>query len=147
MNSFLSATSRPRSKPSDEAFLVRSGIVSSNEMKTPGSPYCTAPRTRNSSPNIVFPAPAPPLISVGRPAGKPPPVISSRPWMPVRDFRSVLMETGRAFFLGGVIRLDLVQNALLRRRGDCVGQQGSRACLCGEVAFDWKNEPIALVSK
>ncbi len=97
-NSFFSATRRFRSKPSDRAFSARSGIVSSNEMNTPGSPYCVAPRTRNSSPNIVFPAPAPPLTSVGRPLGRPPPVISSRPWMPVRVFRSLAVERGRGVF-------------------------------------------------
>jgi hypothetical protein len=30
-----------------------------------------------------MPQPAPPHTSVGRPRGNPPPVISSRPWMPV----------------------------------------------------------------
>src|SRR5580704_11490843 len=52
-------------------------------MNTPGSPNCTAPRTRNSAANNVLPHPAPPHTSVGRPRGNPPPVISSRPWMPV----------------------------------------------------------------
>src|SRR4051812_37913272 len=31
----------------------------------------------------VLPQPGPPHTSVGRPRGKPPPVTSSRPWMPV----------------------------------------------------------------
>src|ERR1039458_7233707 len=52
-------------------------------MNTPGSPNCTAPRTRNSAANSVLPQPAPPHTSVGRPRGNPPSVISSRPWMPV----------------------------------------------------------------
>src|SRR5271169_2560263 len=52
-------------------------------MNTPGSPNTTAPRTRNSAANSVLPQPAPPHTSVGRPRGNPPPVISSRPWMPV----------------------------------------------------------------
>src|ERR1044071_10124072 len=52
-------------------------------MNTPGSPTWTAPRTRNPAANSVLPHPAPPQTSVGRPCGKPPPVISSRPWMPV----------------------------------------------------------------
>src|SRR5450631_1914163 len=97
-NSFLSATSRSRSKPSEATFLVRSGIDSSNEMNTPGSPYWVAPRTRNSSPNSVFPAPAPPLTRVGRPCGNPPPVISSKPWIPVAAFGSVLEDGWLAFF-------------------------------------------------
>ena len=98
-NSFLSATSRSRSNPSDAALMVRSGIVSSNDMNTPGSSYCVAPRTRNSSPNMVFPEPAPPLTSVGRPLGSPPPVISSRPWMPVSAFCSALEGDGLASLL------------------------------------------------
>ena len=36
--------------------------------------------------SIVVPDPWPPHTSVGRPCGKPPPVISSRPVMPVADF-------------------------------------------------------------
>jgi hypothetical protein len=34
----------------------------------------------------VLPHPAPPQIRVGRPLGNPPPVISSKPTIPVRDF-------------------------------------------------------------
>src|ERR1700674_2346650 len=67
-------------------------------MKTLCSLYCVAPRTRNSSPNSVFPAPAPPLIRVGRPRGNPPPVISSKPWIPVAAFGSVLEDGWLAFF-------------------------------------------------
>jgi hypothetical protein len=39
--------------------------------------------------NSVLPQPVPPHISVGRPRGRPPPVIASRPWMPVGHFASV----------------------------------------------------------
>src|SRR6185503_17177365 len=35
---------------------------------------------------MLLPQPALPQTSVGRPLGKPPPVISSRPFMPVGDF-------------------------------------------------------------
>src|SRR3954447_8991607 len=42
-----------------------------------------APRIKNSIDSKVFPQPGPPQISVGRPAGKPPPVISSRPSIPL----------------------------------------------------------------
>ena len=51
-------------------------------MKTPGSPI-SIPRTRNSTANSVLPAPALPQTRVGRPRGRPPPVISSRPRMPL----------------------------------------------------------------
>jgi hypothetical protein len=47
---------------------------------------------------MVFPAPAPPLTSVGRPLGNPPPVISSKPWIPVSAFGSVLEDGRLAFF-------------------------------------------------
>src|SRR6476659_11218858 len=52
-------------------------------MKTPGSPNWVAPRTRNSIASKVLPQPALPQTSVGRPRGRPPPVISSSPSMPV----------------------------------------------------------------
>src|ERR1044072_2697203 len=44
------------------------------------------PLTRNWTPNNVFPQPALPHTSVGRPLGKPPLVTSSRPDMPVGVF-------------------------------------------------------------
>jgi hypothetical protein len=47
-----------------------------------------APRTKNSMASNVLPQPALPQISVGRPLGNPPPVISSNPWMPVGDLGS-----------------------------------------------------------
>ena len=55
-------------------------------MITPGSPYWVAPRTMNSIAINVLPQPAPPQIKVGLPAGRPPRVITSRPWMPVGHF-------------------------------------------------------------
>src|SRR5689334_4078579 len=57
-------------------------------MKTPGSSNSVAPRTRNSMPKRVLPQPALPQISVGRPRGRPPPVISSKPVIPVGAFSS-----------------------------------------------------------
>ena len=69
-------------------------LVSSNAMKTPGSPYSMAPCTRNSIASNVLPQPAPPQTSVGRPAGNPPPVISSSPRIPVGDFRKVFRSGG-----------------------------------------------------
>jgi hypothetical protein len=73
--------------------------VSSNEMKPPGSPHWVAPRTWSSSPNRALPEPSPPLTSVGRPLGNPPPVTSSNPWTPVSPFGGVLGAGGRTFFL------------------------------------------------
>src|SRR5438309_4468250 len=45
-----------------------------------------APRTRNSIESRVLPQPALPQTRVGLPRGRPPPVISSRPWIPVGAF-------------------------------------------------------------
>ena len=47
--------------------------------RRPGSSNSVAPRTRNSMPSRVFPQPGPPQTRVGRPLGRPPNVISSRP--------------------------------------------------------------------
>jgi len=80
---FLRRARPAKLKPSDATLLFNSASVSSKDMNTPGSPNCTAPRTRNSAANSVLPQPGPPQTSVGRPRGNPPPVISSRPWMPV----------------------------------------------------------------
>src|SRR5688500_9237729 len=67
----------------------------------------TAPRTRKCKPNNVLPQPAPPQRSVGRPAGNPPPVISSSPGMPV----GVFFKTGSSAFVGSLLRE--VERALL----------------------------------
>ena len=60
--------------------------VSSKVIRTPGSPNCTIPLSRKLAASRVLPEPAPPQTNVGRPAGRPPLVISSRPCMPVGDF-------------------------------------------------------------
>src|SRR6478672_4290568 len=60
--------------------------------QTPGSLYSSAPRTRNSSPNSVFPVPGPPQTSAVRPLGKPPCVTWSRPRIPVGTFSSTREE-------------------------------------------------------
>ena len=73
----------------ERTLSVSSRALSSNIMNTPGSPNCVAPRTRNSIASIVLPQPALPHTSVGRPDGKPPPVMASRPVMPVRNFGRV----------------------------------------------------------
>jgi hypothetical protein len=68
-------------------------------MKTPGSSYKVAPRTRNSMPKSVLPAPALPHTSVGRPDGSPPSVISSKPEIPVGSFfkPTALLDRLRGF--------------------------------------------------
>ena len=81
-SSFFWAERRSRSKPSDATFWASSSAVSSKAMNTPGSPI-SMPRTRNSTAKRVLPAPALPQTRVGRPRGRPPPVISSRPRMPL----------------------------------------------------------------
>ena len=75
-----------RSKPSEATFFARSSDGSSKLMNTPGSPKRVAPLTRNCMANSVLPHPGPPHTRVGRPAGRPPPVISSKPRIPVGAF-------------------------------------------------------------
>src|SRR5882724_9773505 len=71
---------------------------SSKVIRTPGSLNSVAPRTRNSTPNMLLPHPALPQTSVGRPFGKPPSVISSNPSMPVGDLGNNRLLL-KAFFL------------------------------------------------
>ena len=56
---------------------------SSNDMNTPGSARATAPLTRKVVASNVLPQPGPPHTRVGLPAGRPPPVNSSRPAIPL----------------------------------------------------------------
>src|SRR5215471_13303830 len=75
-------------------------------MNTPGSSYWVAPRTRNSIDSKVLPHPGPPQTRVGLPRGKPPPVISSSPWMPVGAFAKTSGETRRwlsGFFMAAFL--------------------------------------------
>ena len=76
----------PRGKAQRGDVLLELVVVSSNDMKTPGAPRSRAPRTRNSAASSVLPVPGPPHTSVVRPSGSPPPVISSRPRIPVGAF-------------------------------------------------------------
>src|SRR5436190_6604874 len=62
-------------------------------MHTPDSPYSTAPCTRNSSASKVLPQPALPHTSVVRPFGRPPPVTSSSPSIPVGAFGSGVRDS------------------------------------------------------
>src|SRR5580658_9809482 len=71
------------SKPSDATLSARSLPVSSKLTKTPGSSKRVAPFTRKIMLSSVLPQPGPPQISVGRPAGRPPSRMSSRPSIPV----------------------------------------------------------------
>src|SRR5690349_10752601 len=52
-------------------------------MIRPGSSYFTMPLRMTLVPSSVLPEPALPQMSVGRPAGRPPPVTSSSPGTPV----------------------------------------------------------------
>src|SRR6185312_633012 len=86
------------SNPSEREFLMTSSGNSSNVINTPGSLNSVTPRTRNSTPNMLLPQPAPPHTSVGRPFGNPPSVISSRPLIPVGDFGKEIRFFVIAFF-------------------------------------------------
>lgn len=97
MTGFLPAISTGRSKPSEATFWVRSSSRSSKHMETPGSPYSWMPRTRNSLPNSAFPLSEPPHTSVGRPRGRPPPVIVSRPATPLGHFASLGVGAATVF--------------------------------------------------
>ena len=87
-NNFFLSDRAFKSKPSEATLRVISSGVSSKASSTPGSPYSSTPLTRNSIPSIVLPQPGPPHTIVVRPRGKPPPLISSRPRMPVGAFSS-----------------------------------------------------------
>ena len=90
----------------------------------PGSPYCVAPRTRNSSPSTVLPQPAPPQISVGRPRGSPPEVSSSSPAMPVGALaigRGVLRELVAAMRFRSEVEVEMGT----RRLDACTGYAGA----------------------
>src|SRR6266404_5057267 len=91
---FFRAASAFRSKPSDATFLLISSDVSSNVISMPGSLYSVAPRTRNSTANMVLPQPGPPHTIVGRPLGTPPFVTSSKPAIPVGDFSNLVILWG-----------------------------------------------------
>ena len=63
-------------------------------------------------PISVLPQPAPPQTSVGRPRGRPPPVMTSRPWMPVGHFASLARGGGAGLgrrLIGGLstVRCDV----------------------------------------
>src|SRR6266567_1119348 len=73
--------------------------VSSNVMKTPGSPNWSIPLARNSTANSVLPLPVVPPTNVDRPAGSPPSATWSKPLIPVRSRSigptSVIQVSGR----------------------------------------------------
>src|SRR4029077_11918001 len=102
-NSFLRLASSRKSKPSDATLASSFASVSSKSMHTPGSPYRTAPCTRNSIANKLLPHPVLPHTRVTRPFGRPPPVTSSNPWIPVGALAS---DERRTFGLApGIARL------------------------------------------
>src|ERR1700722_9581923 len=73
-----------QSKPS--AFAMMRWEVSSKATKMPGSAKTRAPFARNCRPKMVFPEPGPPCTKAVRARGRPPPVISSKPAIPVGAF-------------------------------------------------------------
>src|ERR1700722_394684 len=98
MTSFFRAIRFATSNPSEATFFLMSAAVSSKVINTPGSLYWVMPRIRNSVARRDLPQPAEPQTSVGRPAGRPPPVISSKPLMPVGTFFKRLEDTSRVGF-------------------------------------------------
>src|SRR6185503_3823801 len=64
-------------------------------------------------PRSVLPQPAPPQMSVGRPLGSPPAVISSRPWMPVGHFSMPVNVVGARSMV--LLRFTFVRRSLRAR--------------------------------
>src|ERR1035437_8968529 len=94
----------------------------------PGSLQSFAPCARNCSASMVLPEPGPPTSSVVRPRGKPPPVISSKPAMPVGALVGTFTRGDRTdFILPPVV---IIINFLLR--GSAGRRLGSRCC-CGAL--------------
>src|ERR1035437_9610557 len=75
----------------------------------PGSLHSCAPCTRNCSASRVLPEPGPPTSSVVRPRGKPPPVISSKPVMPVGALVGTFTSGDRTDFILFPVGSDFVQ--------------------------------------
>ena len=137
-----SITSRPsrwsssRSKPSERTLRVTLAADSSKLTSTPGSPYCRAPATRNSSPSSDLPAPALPATSVTLPLGSPPPVISSSPRIPVGAFSSSRPTAPSVKAVSSLLSMDLppepVSPAITScRYKDIVTQIYSHTEMCG----------------
>ena len=69
------------------------------DMNTPGSLYWVVPPNQKLGSEKCLSGTRAPLINVGRPRGSPPHVISSKPWIPVAAFGSVLaVEAVRSAF-------------------------------------------------
>src|SRR5664280_752428 len=130
MSSFC-LTKASRSKPREAKLVASSSARSSKAMKTPGSANCAAPRARNSMARSVLPLPALPHTSEGRPAGRPPPVTSSRPEMPVGVLRSAGVRDDLLFRGAGALVLMMLLGMAWRwdRR-----PEASRGCGLGHLA-------------
>src|SRR5450631_4773661 len=83
-----SASNPSMSKSSELTSATTSARFCSNVRNTPRSPYSVTPLTRNCNANRLLPEPGGPHTKLGRPAGNPPPVISSKPTIPVGLFGS-----------------------------------------------------------
>jgi hypothetical protein len=70
-------------QPKLSALVSMRWEVSSKATKMPGSLQSRAPWARNCKAMMVLPEPGPPTSKVVRPRGRPPPVISSKPAIPV----------------------------------------------------------------
>ena len=96
----LSCAATPASfQPKLSALATMRFELSSKATKMPGSLHSRAPCTRNCSASTVLPEPGPPTSSVVRPRGKPPPVISSKPAMPVGALVGAFTRGDRTDFI------------------------------------------------
>src|SRR5829696_5929757 len=91
-----------RSNPKEATFKDSSSGFSSKAINTPESPNSIAPRIINSIESKVLPQPAAPQTREGLPLGSPPPVISSKPAIPVGVLGNSLGGDNCFFDLGGI---------------------------------------------
>src|SRR6185312_2804087 len=120
--------SSARFQPKLSAFAMSRFEASSKATKIPGSLHSCAPCTRNWSERMVLPEPGPPTSSVVRPRGRPPPVISSRPVIPVGAL-VVLRGTGSSEFM------------VCPWKAGWESRHATNGCLACEYALDAKAHP------
>src|SRR5829696_1115686 len=91
-----------RLNPKEGTFMDSSSGFSSKAINTPGTPNSIAPLIINSIESKVLPQPAAPQTREGLPFGSPPPVISSKPAIPVGVLGNSLGGDNCFFDLGGI---------------------------------------------
>src|ERR1700745_2987236 len=123
------------SKPNEATFCVIFSGVSSNAISTPGSLYSSAPRTRNSIPNMVFPQPGPPQTIDVRPFGRPPSLISSNPGIPVGVFSSPERSRRLRFVLCNIRRQLHVEAYRAKANTNGLAQKSETVLLSGILAI------------